>query len=297
MSHRILILGATGMLGHKLWQLYRWQFDTWVTMRGRPDDYAFGELFDPQRTIEGVDAFDFTSVVAAIEATRPDVVVNCIGVVKQSAAAKELNTCLMINAFLPHRLASVCRAAGIRLIHISTDCVFSGRKVGLYTESDPFDAEDLYGSSKYLGEVCEPGCLTLRTSIIGRELNSRQGLIEWFLSNDGRIVSGYTHAIFSGLTTLALGQVIAQVMSNHPSLSGLYHVAATPINKYELLSLVKHILNRSITIVPNSSVIINRALDGRRFQNATGITIPDWSSMIREMAADLTPYERWRGSQ
>lgn len=297
MSHRILILGATGMLGHKLWQLYRWQFDTWVTVRGRAADYAFGELFDSQRTIERVDAFDFAGVVAAIEATRPDVVVNCIGIIKQSAAAKELNTCLMINAFFPHRLASVCRAAGIRLIHISTDCVFSGRKVGLYAESDPFDAEDLYGRSKYLGEVCEPGCLTLRTSIIGRELNSRHGLIEWFLSNEGRIVSGYTQAAFSGLTTLALGQVIAQVVNNHPSLSGLYHLAATPINKYELLSLVKHILNRSITIVPHSSVIINRALDGRRFQNATGITIPDWPSMIREMAADMTPYERWRGVQ
>src|SRR5207253_2340396 len=148
--------------------------------------------------------------------------------------------CLSINSLFPHRLARLCHAAKARLIHVSTDCVFSGRK-GNYTEADQPDAEDLYGRSKLLGEVQGPGCLTLRTSIIGRELDTRQGLVEWFLSNQGRKVKGYRRAIFSGLTTDALSELIGRIILNHPDLEGLWHVASAPINKFELISLVRDV--------------------------------------------------------
>ncbi|HEY3229779.1 MAG TPA: sugar nucleotide-binding protein, partial [Roseiflexaceae bacterium] len=168
---RILILGAAGMLGHKLCQAYHNRFDTWATLRGGAREFASYELIAADRLLVGVDADNFDSVVRALATVHPDVVINCIGIIKQLPSAKDPIISLVINALFPHRLANLCQAAGARLIHISTDCVFAGRK-GMYTEDDVSDAEDLYGRSKYLGEVGAAGCLTLRTSIIGRELRT-----------------------------------------------------------------------------------------------------------------------------
>ena len=240
-----------------------------------------------------MDATDFDTIMRAVAAVRPDVVVNGIGIIKQSPMAQDPVVSIAINSLFPHRLANLCCAAGTRLIHISTDCVFSGRK-GSYTEQDVSDAEDLYGRTKFLGEVDAPGCLTLRTSIIGRELRTASGLVQWFLSNRGGRVHGYTHSIYSGFTTLALAEAIASVIERHPELSGVWQVASEPIDKYSLLLLLREVFGVSIEIEPYDDIWIDRSLNGARFREATGIVPPSWSDMARAMAADPTPYDHWR---
>ena len=189
--------------------------------------------------------------------------------------------CLNINALFPHRLAKLCGAAGARLIHLSTDCVFSGKK-GNYAETDAPDAEDLYGRSKLLGETTAPRCLTIRTSIIGRELGTQQGLIEWFLELCWKI-SGFKKAIFSGLTTAELSRLIASVLEKHPELEGLYHVAADPIDKFELLSLTKEALGVTVDIEPNETFKCDRSLCGEKFRRATAWSAPAWPRMIADL--------------
>jgi len=198
-----------------------------------------------------------------------------------------------INSLYPHVLHRLCRARGVRLVHVSTDCVFSGRK-GAYRESDPSDAEDVYGRSKFLGEVAGPGAVTLRTSIIGRELSVERGLVEWFLSQRGRKVKGFTKAVFSGLTTLELSKVIRRVLADWVELEGLYHVAAEPVTKFDLLKLIRDVYRLDVEIEPDDSLACDRSLDGSRFREATGYVAPSWPEMIRAMAEDPTPYEEIR---
>ena len=246
------------------------------------------------KIIGNIRADDLKSVHKAIDTTEPEVVINCIGIVKQLPAAQDPLQSIAINALFPHQLAQICRQKKIRLIHMSTDCVFSGRK-GCYSEEDLSDAEDLYGKTKFLGEVDYPGCLTLRTSIIGRELDTTHGLIEWFLSQEGKTVSGYKKAIFSGLTTIALSEIIADIIVNHPQLSGIRQVASEPISKYDLLNLVNKIYGLKIRIDPDETIINNRSLNPEKFKKETNIKIPSWEYMIEEMYRDPTPYAIFRG--
>lgn len=291
---RVLILGATGMLGHKLYQRYRQRFDVYATVRSSYAAYQHYGIFDADRIIGGTDATNFSSIVRAVAQVEPDAIINCIGIIKQLKAGKDPLPSIQLNALFPHQLADLSRAANARLIHISTDCVFKGLG-SMYTEDSPSDAEDLYGRTKYLGEVDGPGVLTIRTSIIGRELNSQSGLIEWFLSNPpGSMVRGFQKAIFSGFTTIRLAEIIADVLENHPELHGLYQVSSEPINKYDLLMLVRDAFEVNITIEPDTAVQIDRSLDSSKFRTATGFEPPAWSTMITEMAQDPTPYEQWK---
>ena len=290
---KVLILGGNGMLGHKLWQVFRERFDTYVTVR-RPLDLAWENvIFDPTRVIQGVSAEDVESVRRALEAVRPDAVVNCIGIVKQAAAANDPLPSIAVNSLFPHQVAELCRSAGARLLHVSTDCVFSGRQ-GRYTEEDIPDPIDLYGRSKLLGEAAGPGSLTIRTSIIGRELDSSNGLVEWFLAQDGGSVSGYRRAIFSGLTTAAISEELARVLEEHHELEGISHVAAEPIGKYDLLCLLKQAYELDVEISPDDSVVIDRTLNGSAFEQHTGLVAPDWPVMVEAMARDETPYPELR---
>ena len=290
---RVLILGASGMLGHKLWQVFRDRFETWGTVRSSYQEYARYDLFNRERLLGGVDASDISTVVRAFDKVQPHVVVNGTGIVKQSPAAKDPIVGIEVNSLFPHRLAAICQASGARLIHISTDCVFSGRK-GMYSEEDVPDAEDLYGRSKLLGEISGPYCLTLRTSLIGRELESTSGLAEWFLSNRGRRVQGYANAIFSGFSTLALASIIADVIERHPDLSNIYHVSSEPISKYQLLCLLREAFEIPIEIEPIPHLNIDRSLDSHRFRSATGYVPLSWEAMVQAIAKDPTPYEAWR---
>ncbi len=216
-------------------------------------------------------------------------VINCIGLIKQTPLAQEPLPAIFLNALWPHRLASVCRTAGIRLIHISTDCVFSGRK-GQYIESDVSDAEDLYGRTKYLGEVSYPHTLTLRTSIIGRELKTGLGLIEWFLAQKDAI-HGYRKAIYSGLTTDELSRVILDHVIPNRDLNGIYHVSTNPISKYELLVLAKELFKRNLTIIPDEKVVCDRSLDSSRFREMTQYHPPTWLEMMDKLVKNSSLYE------
>ena len=290
---RVLILGAAGMLGHKLCQMLSARFDTFATLRGLPRDLARYGLIEPARLLGGVDAADFDSIVRAVAQVGPAAVINCIGIIKQLPTAKDPIVSIAANSLLPHRLGNLCRAVGARLVHISTDCVFSGRK-GMYCEDDPADAEDLYGRSKLLGEVAGPGCLTLRTSIIGRELCTQSGLVEWFLGNRGGRVRGFTRAIYTGLTTRALAEVISTVLERHPQLEGLWQVSSEPIDKCALLRLINEAYGAEVEIVADDQFACDRSLDSTRFRRAIGWQPPAWPAMIADLRSDPTPYDEWR---
>lgn len=281
---KILILGAAGMLGNAAYRLFAGSpgFDVVGTVRGG----APGALTQSAtaRLLGGVNATDQDGLVRVIGETRPDVVINCIGVVKQLSAAKDPLVSITLNSLLPHRLAELCAAARARLVHISTDCVFDGRK-GDYKETDASNAEDLYGKSKFLGEVDYPNAITLRTSIIGHELNSAHSLVDWFLSQPGPEVKGYRKAIYSGLPTVELARVIRDVVIPRPEMRGLWHVAADKIDKFELLKLVAQEYGKAITIIPDDAVAIDRSMDGSRFRASTGYTAPAWPELIARMRA------------
>ena len=287
---RLLVVGGAGMLGHKLWQTGSRVMDTWATVRRvTPALTALG-LGDPTRTITGVDVHRPETLEAALDQAQPDAVVNCVGVVKQLAAAKDPVESIAINALYPHVVARACVARNIRFVHISTDCVFDGVR-GDYSEADVPNATDLYGRSKALGEVTAPGCLTLRTSIIGRELSGSSGLVEWFLSRRGAAADGYTRAIFSGLTTGALAALLLRVLTEHEALQGLYHVSAAAIDKHSLLHLLNDAFDGNVRITGRDELRIDRSLDSARFRAATGLVPGSWEQMIAEMADDDTPYD------
>jgi dTDP-4-dehydrorhamnose reductase len=290
-TRRILILGATGMLGHKMMQVLSKKYSVIGTVRAADTSgFAGHPVFAGMDIMEHVDAGDIGSVERAIGHTNPDVVINCIGIVKQLPAANDPLPSIAINALFPHELAKICRKNETRLVHISTDCVFSGLK-GNYSETDPSDATDLYGRTKYLGEVDYPGCLTLRTSIIGRELNTAHGLMEWFMSQEGKIVPGYKKAIFSGVTTQALSEIAGQVIDDYPALHGVRQVASEPISKFDLLHLMKDTYQLPITIEPEEHVVCDRSLNPEKFRTETDILVPSWKSMLEQMARDPTPYD------
>lgn len=292
---KILILGATGMLGHKLIQVLSQNHIVIGTIRGNASELASHPVLFGFEIIGNIRADNLAGIQNLVEKVNPDVLINCIGIVKQLPAAQDPIKSIAVNALFPHQLAKTCRENKIRFIHMSTDCVFSGRK-GNYSEADSSDAEDLYGKTKYLGEVEYPGCLTIRTSIIGRELETSHGLIEWFMSKEGSAVSGYKKAVFSGLTTIALSEIIEKIISGQPEIFGINQIASEPISKYDLLNLVKQTYNMKITINPDETVINDRSLNPDKFQKQTNIKIPSWEYMIEQMYRDPTPYAAIRGN-
>lgn len=279
---KVLVLGASGMLGNAVLRVFAQSAGFKVTgsvRSGQALRLLPGGLRDC--VVSGVDVDNIDSLMQLFASVRPDVVVNCVGLVKQLAEADDPLSAIPVNALLPHRLARLCALAQARLIHMSTDCVFSGSKGG-YTEGDTSDAQDLYGRSKYLGEVDYPHAITLRTSIIGHELASAHGLVGWFLAQQGS-VKGYTAAIFSGLPTLELARVMRDFVIPQPALRGVYHVSADPISKYALLQLVAQAYGKSTTITPDSRISIDRSLDAGRFRAATGYVAPDWPALVGAM--------------
>ncbi len=231
--------------------------------------------------INNVDVESDGALIDIFARVMPDVVINCVGVVKQLSSSSDPLVALPLNSLLPHRLASICKVRGARLIHLSTDCVFSG-KGGLYTEDDVPDAQDLYGVSKRLGEVNYPHTVTLRTSIIGHELNGSRSLVDWFLAQEG-CVNGFDQAIYSGLPTVEIARIIRDYVLPNDDLRGLYHVSADPITKYELLNLVAKTYEKTIQVKRSSDVKIDRSLDSSKFKSATGFSSESWPEMIKRM--------------
>lgn len=284
MDKRILVLGGGGMLGHKVCELLPAQgFDVYAAFRKLPAEPA--ACYQSVHLLDGIDVLNDTALKQAFAQSKPDVVINCIGIVKQINEAYDRYLSVAINAFLPHRLNRLCQEYGARLIHISTDCVFDGKR-GRYQETDLSDAEDLYGKSKYLGETdeTETNAVTLRTSIIGPELKTNtHGLLGWMLEQEGKTIKGFKKALFTGFTTAELTRIMTVIIKQQPSLSGLYQVASNPINKFDLLTLINDIYKLNVTIVPDENFVCDRSLVMQRFTAQTGYVAPSWEKMIMDM--------------
>ncbi len=294
---RVLVLGAAGMLGHKVCQvLGRTKHEVAGTLRDDVNAHpAYRDLYREMTLLEKVDVLDDESLERAIRSVEPEFVVNCIGIVKQLPEAEDPFLSVAINSFLPHRLARLCQQRNCRLIHISTDCVFDGSK-GNYLETDLTNAEDLYGRSKALGETqsSQTSALTLRTSFIGRELKaSTHGLIEWFLTQGGQRVQGFAGVTYTGLTSLELAAVIGCIVDGGIELNGTRQVASEPINKYQLLCLVRDVYGLDIEIDQVTEPTFERSLIMSSFSEVMGYSAPSWKQMIVDMHQDPTPYNVW----
>jgi dTDP-4-dehydrorhamnose reductase len=278
----VLVLGASGMLGNAVFRYFSGDagFRTYGTIR----HHGVLQQFDPAlrgQLLPGVDVLNDDHLVRVFDATKPDIVLNCIGLIKQLDAVNDPLEALPINALLPHRIARLCGLVNARMIHVSTDCVFAGTRGG-YREDEQPDATDLYGRSKLLGEVDYPHAITLRTSIIGHEFGRASALVDWFLSQTGT-VKGFRKAVFSGVPTVELARVMKEFVLPHPELHGLYHVAAAPIAKFDLLTLIAKVYGKSVEIVADDKLQIDRSLDATRFREATGYTAPEWPALIQTM--------------
>lgn len=288
---KALVLGGGGMLGHKMVQvLHEAGHELAATFRRtHPSSRWFRGLLREITVVSGCDAEEPQWVSRVIDDFVPEAVLNCIGIVKQRGESKDHLTSLRVNSVFPHHVASVCSDLGIRLVHFSTDCVFDGA-VGQYREDAEPTARDLYGRTKFLGEVTRGSALTLRTSIIGRELEAKRSLLEWFLAHRGSSVDGYQNTLYSGLTTNHLSSVVAWLLESHPSLSGLFHVSGHPISKYDLLLKLKGGYDLPIEIRPQEFPVIDRTLDGGLFVAETGYSCPSWDDLCEELASDTAQY-------
>jgi dTDP-4-dehydrorhamnose reductase len=278
---RVLVLGANGMIGNAMLRVLS-ENEGWAVI-GVVRDKSYKQYFPKQiasRIITGVDLVGSNALLDLFAATKPDVVVNCAGLTKHVPQGKDLYSLIEMNAQLPNRLMKLCSLLGARLIQVSTDCVFSGSK-GKYRETDVADAQDSYGRSKVLGEVNGPGCVTLRTSTIGHEINTKYGLLEWFLSQER--CKGFERAIFSGMPSNIFAQVVRDVVVPDTSLNGLYHVAGPSISKLELLKIIADIYQVPIEIIPDEEFVIDRSLDASCFFEETGYSSPSWSEMVSAM--------------
>jgi dTDP-4-dehydrorhamnose reductase len=290
---RIVVTGGAGMLGHKLFQRLAEKFpEVYCTIREDPNAEPVCRipLLHGPKVIQGVDVTDFEALQRTLRALQPDYVVNCVGIIKQRDEARSAIPSILINSLLPHKLAEMAAGWGGRVIHFSTDCVFSGKRGG-YVETDDSDADDMYGKSKFLGEVAGENGLTLRTSIIGRELVEHRSLLDWFLSQNHRKVRGFRRVIYSGVTTNYMADVVAKIIDNYPKLHGLYQVVSDPISKYDLLSLLRDAYGLDIDIEAEDQTISDRSMKGDKLCSAIGHQTPPWPELVRQLSEDPTLYE------
>lgn len=277
---KILVLGVSGMLGNAVFRVLSENAEFEVQGTIRSIEYLrFFTKAESERITSNMDVLNENELLRLFSNIKPDIVVNCVGIIKQQKLAKDPITVLPINSLLPHRLSNLCKLVGARLILISTDCVFNGQK-GNYTETDTPDAEDLYGRSKEIGEIREEShVFTVRTSIIGHELNSNHSLIDWFLSQNGE-VRGYKKAFFSGLPSCEIAEIIKTVIIPNPKLYGLYHISSDPISKFDLLSLVGEVYGKNNKILESEEVIVDRSLDSTKFRKETSYKPLSWKNLI-----------------
>lgn len=282
---KILVLGASGLLGHTIFRILS-ETTQW-SVRGAVRNPRTRELFPPaltERTVLCGDLEHQSELEKTIAGVEPDVVINCLSVAKSELREENLRKVLSNLSVLPQRIAHACAESGARLIHFSSDGVFSGTKGG-YSEDDPPDAMDVYGMAKFLGEVRDPHTISIRTSMVGHELQAANGLLEWFLAQQTECKC-FTRAVFSGLPTTELARMIRDVVLDKRELFGIYHVAARPISKFNLLQLVAEVYEKRIELIPDDRVVIDRSLNTDRFRAATGYEPPPWPELIKTMHAD-----------
>lgn len=270
---KLLILGGNGMAGHMLVDYFRRQgkHNVFHTTRDKKD---LSGLY--------VDADDIAGVEKLVDIVSPHCIINAMGVLNQFAERDKIGA-YHVNGFLPHRLRRVAESVHARFIHISTDCVFEGTRGG-YTEDDKPDGTSVYAITKSLGEVYDPGHVTIRTSIIGPEIRSGGiGLMEWFLAQSGK-VSGYSRVMWNGVTTLELAKAVDALLDS--PVSGLIHLAhPEPLSKHELLKQIQIAFDkRDVEIVPEDMYVQDRTLQSTR---------PDFSWEFPSYAAMLAELAEW----
>lgn len=282
---RILILGGTGMIGHRLWLELSKNFDTFATVRTESP-------FDLPH-VKGVDFYDMASIRRALCEVKPDFVINCAGIIKQLGDASNYIKSIHMNAMLPHLLAEECKKVGARLLQFGTDCAFDGRK-GMYLDDEPGNATDLYGRTKYLGEIAnESHVVTVRTSVIGRELSSQSGLVEWFLSQSGKEIKGFSNAIYTGFPVKTFASIIKDFIIPN-DFSGVYNISSNPISKYDLLQLVNEVFDAKISIVKDDTFYMDRSLDSTKFRDKFGFRPQSWESMVQDIRIDDDLYQSFK---
>lgn len=278
---RVVVLGSGGLLGSAVMKTLSIADDYQVIGLSRTDISQVRPVFLKNAELHyGIDVRNTAELGEFLCSFKPEVVINCVGVVKQKGEAVGNVDAITINAVFPHQLSELCGPLGCRVIHISTDCVFSGAE-GSYKESDAANATDVYGLSKRLGEIDAPN-ITLRTSVIGREIKDHVGLLDWFLSQNNDVL-GYSRAIFSGLPSPEIAKVLRDFVLPNKTLVGLYHLAANPISKYDLLKLIASEYGLTTHIVKDSDFKIDRSLNAQKFNSETGYTPPTWQALVRQM--------------
>jgi dTDP-4-dehydrorhamnose reductase len=290
-SKRVLVLGASGMLGHMLVRVLSENHTVFgTTLSPYNESSPLIQILPKENWFDSINVCAIEAVERTIRDVKPDIVLNGVGLIKQKMTLNVNSHAIHINSLFPHQLLEICKKTDTRLIHFSTDCVFEGTPGVKYVTDTP-TATDVYGLSKLLGEVQEGPALTLRTSVVGRQLFGTESLFEWAISQRGNIVDGFKHAIYTGLTTLELSHVVKRIVEEQPDLVGLFQVASKPISKYELLAKLNVMLNLGLTIEPNTDFYCDRTLDGSEFSGLTNIEIPSWDNMLTKFSADQDFYE------
>ncbi|NLN83925.1 MAG: SDR family oxidoreductase [Firmicutes bacterium] len=285
---KVLILGVNGLIGHKLFQvLNKNGFDSFGTIRKSKKDFLRYEFMQSDNIVENIQIDDISDVNIVLNTLAPEILINCVGITIRKPEINDPIKTIAINSLFPHQLAVRCAELGIRMIHLSTDCVFSGKQ-GMYTEDSVPDALDMYGRTKALGEVRNmDNCLTLRSSFIGTEISDKTELLEWFLAQKGKTIRGYTNAMYSGVSTTFLSSVIMDILCNYPKLSGLYQIATdTPISKYDLLKHAQKAFNIELDIQAYEGVSINKSLSGEKLKKIINFNVPSWEKMLQELAEE-----------
>lgn len=283
------------MIGHQLWNKLRHQFPGQVygTLKQPVSHYAHFKLFEEAKIFSGVDVMDFKSIEKVLNELKPQWIINCIGVTLRKTEAADFEKCIELNSMLPHRLKAWATAHQAKVIHFSTDCIFDGSQ-GNYTEADAPSAKDLYGKSKFLGEIQGPHALTLRLSFFGRELEKKTEIVEWLLAQKGKKIKGYSRAMYSGISTLRLAQEVSKIIQKFPTLNGLYHISSKPISKYDMLVLLNEAFNTQIEIEKFDDFVNDKSLNSTPYKQITSFTPPEWKEMIQELATDTSvQYERY----
>ena len=281
---RIIILGASGLIGHKLLQKLSNDFDVYATLHRSKESYGLMPLFSGQNIIDEVDVSDFENVSAILHSVNPNVILNCIGITPRKDEINNLYKVIKINSLFPHQLANWAKVNNKRVIHFSTDCVFNG-STGNYTENSLTTAEDVYGRTKALGEINYSHTLTIRSSFIGQELFGKTELLDWFLNQEGKRINGFTNTLYSGVSTNFMTYVVKTIILNAPELSGLYQLAPDkPISKYELLCIAKRAFDVNIEIIPENKHVHTPTLNGSKLKDNIKINVPSWREMMKDLA-------------
>jgi dTDP-4-dehydrorhamnose reductase len=288
---RILILGGNGMIGHKMYQMIsKVNEDTWVTLRNDLSTYIFSNIYNHEKVIDKIDLSDFNKLLHTLNEINPDIILNACGITIRRGVEKIKSNTILLNSVLPHFLNEWVSLNHKRLIHFSTDCVFSGKK-GDYLDTDIKDAYDLYGSTKSLGEIVDSKyAITLRGSMIGRELENKTELFEWFMQQSNKNIKGFSEAIYSGITTIKMAEIVLILINYYPNLTGIYNISSKPISKFDLLKMCNEQFNINANIEMDNSYTSNKNLISDKIFNEIGIEKPNWIDLIRQLKDDCLIY-------